>query len=269
MKYTVLGFSQVRLCELGLDLNDALILRWFVDFYSTGKMHKITNNGVEYVQVSYKALLADIPIIGLKSHDSLKRRMNKMVAAGLFESYTHKVGGTFSCYRLSDVYETVIKCTDANQGGTTQKSEGYDSKVVGGTTQKSEQKNPSTRSNQSTTSNKSAGASADKKGKAVAKEGGKEKRHPPTPLTKSLQDIVGEQYLPEGRAKALQEWLDYKKEKRQGYKPIGLRKLLKQWDGKSDAEFIQAVDNSIAANYAGLFAPRGNRPSGIVCSEDI
>lgn len=152
MKFTVLGFSQTRLVQLGLDLNDALILRWFVDFYATNRMIKVQHEGKEYVQVRYKAILEDIPIIGIKSKDVLRRRWNKMVDAGLIESYTHKAGGTFSFYRLvEDIYESLIT-SDSNKGGTTQKSEGYDSKVGGGTTQKSEQNNPST-SNPSTKSN--------------------------------------------------------------------------------------------------------------------
>ena len=38
MKYTILGFSQRKAVELGLDLKQLLILRWFVDYKDTDKM---------------------------------------------------------------------------------------------------------------------------------------------------------------------------------------------------------------------------------------
>ena len=176
MKYTVLGFSQPKLVDLGLDLNDALILRWFVDFYSTGKMLKVSADGVEYARVSYKSMLNDIPIIGVKSHDVLRRRMKKIVTAGLFESYTLQAGGTFPCYRLSDMYEKLIARPDLNADTPTQKSEGSYSKVGGGPTQKSEQSNPSI-SNQSIKSKTSCPQSTTDDETEFIKSGGtKEKK---------------------------------------------------------------------------------------------
>lgn len=145
MKYTVMGFSQPKLVELGLDLSDALILRWFVDFYATGRMHKIiAPSGETFVQVNYKAMIEDIPIIGVGSPNNLRRRMSKLVEAGVMEHYTFRSGGTFSCYRLTEAYESLVSGPDnASVGGTPQKAEGYAPKGVGGTPQKAEQKNPS------------------------------------------------------------------------------------------------------------------------------
>lgn len=37
MKYNIEGFNQEKLVEMGLNSDDAIILRWFVDFYSTQK----------------------------------------------------------------------------------------------------------------------------------------------------------------------------------------------------------------------------------------
>jgi len=41
MKYEILGFSQPRLLELGLGMDEAMLLRWFVDYQSTGKMRSM------------------------------------------------------------------------------------------------------------------------------------------------------------------------------------------------------------------------------------
>lgn len=56
--------------------------------------------------------------------------------------------------------------------------------------------------------------------------------------------------------KALKEWLAYKTEKRQAYKKSGLKAALTKWAGEfSSATFPSAVQNSMANNYQGLFAP--------------
>ena len=64
MKYTILGFSQQKLLELKLGMDEAMILRWFVDFQSTGKMRKVIIDGREWMWVSYTGVLEAIPIVG-------------------------------------------------------------------------------------------------------------------------------------------------------------------------------------------------------------
>lgn len=60
---------------------------------------------------------------------------------------------------------------------------------------------------------------------------------------------------------ALEEWLAYKKEKRQSYKPRGLealkKKLLQMSNGSSEYAKV-IVEYSMANNYSGLFAPKNN-----------
>ncbi len=133
MKYTILGFSQVALIKHGLDLTDALILRWFIDFKDSGRMATEIVEEKMYYWIKYDSLLEDIPVIGMNNKDALRRRLKKMVEHGILTHVTVKEGGTFSFYSLGENYLELIE-------GTTQKSEGYDSKVGGGTTQKSEQK---------------------------------------------------------------------------------------------------------------------------------
>ena len=60
---------------------------------------------------------------------------------------------------------------------------------------------------------------------------------------------------------ALEEWLAYKKEKRQTYKPRGLealkKKLLQMSNGSPEYAKV-IVEYSMANNYSGLFAPKNN-----------
>lgn len=60
---------------------------------------------------------------------------------------------------------------------------------------------------------------------------------------------------------ALDEWLAYKKEKHQSYKPRGLealkKKLLQMSNGSPEYAKV-IVEYSMANNYSGLFAPKNN-----------
>lgn len=62
---------------------------------------------------------------------------------------------------------------------------------------------------------------------------------------------------------AVETWLAYKSERRQGYKRIGLSKALDAWANEFNAStFPAAVNHSIANNYQGIFAPRAALVSG-------
>ena len=43
MKYTIEGLNQEKLVEYGLNGIDAIILRYIIDFWHTGKMAKIVH----------------------------------------------------------------------------------------------------------------------------------------------------------------------------------------------------------------------------------
>ena len=62
---------------------------------------------------------------------------------------------------------------------------------------------------------------------------------------------------------AVETWLAYKSERKQGYKRIGLSKALDAWANEFNAStFPAAVNHSIANNYQGIFAPRAALVSG-------
>lgn len=91
---------------------------------------------------------------------------------------------------------------------------------------------------------------------------------------KKKEEVKAEEALTDNPEmnKVIEQWLSYKKEKKQTYKPIGLKtlvnKLLKL--SNNDAGIAkQIVEHSIMNNYAGLFPLKqnncssGNLPSGM------
>ena len=122
MKYTILGFNQEKALELGFDVEDLLIIRWFVDFYSSSKMIKMNVGDKTYAWVNYSGVIKDIPILNMKK-DTLSRRMKKICETGIMEHETLKQGGTFSLYKLTDKYDQLIS-TDKKTEGTDKKTEG-------------------------------------------------------------------------------------------------------------------------------------------------
>ncbi len=124
MKYTILGFSQEELIKNGMDLKDALMLRWFIDFKDTSKMKAKIIGGIPYYWVLYDKVLSDIPAIRIKNRETLYRRFNKLATKEILKHKTVKSGGTFSYYAIGPKYESLIY-----NSKSTQKSNPYDSKV--------------------------------------------------------------------------------------------------------------------------------------------
>ena len=89
MQYTVMGFDQKKMIELGIDVVDAAILRWFVDFYASASMEKHLYRGRSYGWVSYKHLASDIPTLGIRTAQGIAKRLKKYVEKGLLSSYLH------------------------------------------------------------------------------------------------------------------------------------------------------------------------------------
>jgi uncharacterized phage protein (TIGR02220 family) len=140
MKYTILGFSQSKALENGLDFTDLTLLRYFIDFKDTGKMSTLLKENKLYYWFKYDAFITEYPILSIKN-DTVYRRMKKLVYKGFLEHITHKVGGTFSYYNVTS--KIMILLSDSIP-------EGYGFKSGGGTDSNPEQNNPSTKEDPST-----------------------------------------------------------------------------------------------------------------------
>ena len=143
MKYTVEGYSQQRLCELGLGLVEAHLLRWFADFAHTGKMReRVSQDGKRVWWVRYPSVIADLPIIGIQDKEALADRFRRLVNAGVLIHEHVKEGGRFSYYGFGLQYETLVFDTDH----PVEEPEGYRSDNRKGT-------GPTTGTNDSSTTN--------------------------------------------------------------------------------------------------------------------
>ena len=105
MKFNISGFNQKKLIEYGLDANDALILRWLIDFAATGKMKKlIDEDKTVYYHVFYEAIIEEFPLMGIKTTKSIATRFEKYVSAGLLlkkRGGSH-FGGSLTLYALTE-----------------------------------------------------------------------------------------------------------------------------------------------------------------------
>lgn len=87
-------------------------------------------------------------------------------------------------------------------------------------------------------------------------------------------EILNEYDFSDKCKNAIIDWLNYKKEKRQSYTPIGLKGLINKfnkWKNQFGEDYVlEAIDNSISNNYSGVFAQTRNKtqPTKPVKSED-
>ena len=79
MKYTISGFSQKGMIELGLSADDLNILRWFIDFKDSGGMVKeyCVEEDCFYYWVKYDALIEALPYLFAdnKTEDAKKKKV--------------------------------------------------------------------------------------------------------------------------------------------------------------------------------------------------
>lgn len=113
MRYNIHGFSQHRAVELGLTNDDLLVLRWFVDFCSSGKMQKIEESGKTYYWVRYQAVLDDLPILSIGKDRLFRKHFRTLCEARILVHKHINVGGRFSYYCLGENYETLVYGQDS------------------------------------------------------------------------------------------------------------------------------------------------------------
>lgn len=127
MKLEIMGFSQQGLMKLGLDNDDAVLLRWFVDYQGSQRMKAIPNpeDGKLYFWVNFKKLCEDLPII-TQSDRWMARRFDKLVTSGVLAKYS-AVGpmGKFSAFRIGDgdQYMSLIEAMTLNTEAMSVKSD--------------------------------------------------------------------------------------------------------------------------------------------------
>jgi hypothetical protein len=90
-------------------------------------------------------------------------------------------------------------------------------------------------------------------------EQGKEQEAPPSPWDVGFGVELPNSFQTENCLQAVKLWLQYKSERKEGYKKTGLTASLTKWSNEfSPAEFPSAVENSIASGWKGIF-PTGKQ----------
>lgn len=138
MKYSILGFSQEKVCNiklettakddkvkvLKLDVNDLLILQVVGDFMNRKKIIKYTIDDKIYFSITYNAIIDDLPILDIKKQ-ALRDRLDKLCLLGLLEKQVIKDGtGSWVAFRLTDLYESLKYGEQKNEGGVYQTTHG-------------------------------------------------------------------------------------------------------------------------------------------------
>lgn len=156
MKYTIEGYSQEKAVELGLNIEDLIILRWIQDFYPL--MAKKIINNEEYVWISYSKLLEDLPILSFKNKRSLMRKLEKFEELGLLKrECIRDKNGVYSYIIITNKINVLLSSKDVPspiKNDVTPETHGYDTRDTSHMTPETQQNNPSTINNPSTKINK-------------------------------------------------------------------------------------------------------------------
>lgn len=93
-------------------------------------------------------------------------------------------------------------------------------------------------------------------------EQGKEKEAPKSPWEVSCGVELPESLRTDSCLQAVKLWLQYKAEKREGYKKTGLTAALTKWSREfTAADFPTVVENSIASGWKGIFPKKDSQQS--------
>lgn len=105
MRYSVLGFKQSTVIELGLSLDELLILDYIIVANGTPSMfHVVDDKEISYVWLSHNKLSEDLPILGI-SEGTLRNKLAKLKSDGYITSISvnNKSGrGSRTYYSVTD-----------------------------------------------------------------------------------------------------------------------------------------------------------------------
>ncbi|MPN31593.1 hypothetical protein SDC9_179067 [bioreactor metagenome] len=120
-----------------MDVIDALILRYFVDFKDSTRMDKEEIGDKVYYWLKYDGIREELPILSLKK-DTIYRRLRNMVRGGILVHETVKENGVYSYYGIGSNFVNLI--SDFNSKPSEKNPEPYGNKSVTHTEINPEQK---------------------------------------------------------------------------------------------------------------------------------
>lgn len=107
MKHTIMGFRQDKLIKFGLDIIDASILRYFIDFKESNGMNTREVEGHIYYWLRYDAVLREFPIFRMKKC-TVQSRFFKLRDAGMLTHLVVREKGTYSFFGIGENYKELI-----------------------------------------------------------------------------------------------------------------------------------------------------------------
>jgi hypothetical protein len=140
MNYNI-SINQKAISELNktlvdkLDLKDATILDWMLKFHAEPKAKIKQINGSNYIWVSYAYIIAENPLLEIVNKQTMSRRIEKLITAGLLDRSIDLDEGNKTYFGLTQVAFDLFLRGEITL--STEKSIPIDSKVDTLSTQKS------------------------------------------------------------------------------------------------------------------------------------
>jgi hypothetical protein len=104
MKYVMnTGLQQKTLVKYNLDLIDACIIRYMLDFCNTKKIVKRIFYGEMYFWIKYQSIIDNFPIFNIKTTDRIGKRIKKLIDINLLKLKIYKCKkGTYSFFKFNE-----------------------------------------------------------------------------------------------------------------------------------------------------------------------
>ncbi|MGG7078617.1 conserved phage C-terminal domain-containing protein [Clostridium sardiniense] len=108
MQNILIGYSQEKGIELGLDLKDLVILRFISTFIISKSLFKKEIDGRDFYWIKTSYIIEKLPMLNIKSKDMMMRRIKKLVKSNLLDYRLMKEGGTYTLYAIGSEYENLF-----------------------------------------------------------------------------------------------------------------------------------------------------------------
>lgn len=118
MQYNIYGLSQKGIIKNDIDAKDIILIRFMMNFISSGKMKSLISEGKTFYWFFYQNIIDEIPAIKIKNKIALARRLKALTEKGLLEMYLKSdKEGTFTYYRFTDkMYHDLISSENDKTG---------------------------------------------------------------------------------------------------------------------------------------------------------
>lgn len=108
MKKSILGFDQEKALKMGLELKDLIILRAVKDLIESNALIKREIDGQEFYWIKTRVILEAYPMLDIKTSDSVRRRLKKLVDKRFLTYKLVKENGTFTFYNKTNLLDKLF-----------------------------------------------------------------------------------------------------------------------------------------------------------------